>query len=209
MAVSRHQRDGFTLLEILAVVSIFALLAGIALPNFSAVQMRGLRSQADEIVALLELARQRAIVTGVPHRLLIDLDTGTYAIEWRPNGDPAEAEDDAEPANAVTVGGLPVAPDAPLELAAPDDLRAPREDDLQYVPAPGTAGRLVHVRDSIFFAGVETTGGWVDNGETFVAFQRDGSADPTTIVLEHESGHAAYLEVLPLAERIRVDYETL
>jgi hypothetical protein len=70
----------------------------------------------------------------------------------------------------------------------------------------GTAGRFVELDDAIVFAGVETTGGWVDSGETWIRFERDGSADATTIEIEHESGLTATLEVLPLADSVRVAY---
>ena len=34
------------------------------------------------MVAQLELARQRAIVTGIPHRVYIEIEDGAYRIEW-------------------------------------------------------------------------------------------------------------------------------
>ena len=41
-----------------------------------------LKSEAESIAENLRFARQRAIMTGVPHRLLIDLEEGGYQIEW-------------------------------------------------------------------------------------------------------------------------------
>jgi len=192
----------FTLLEILSVVAIFALLAGIAMPNFSGVQARNVRNEAQRIVGALELARQRAIVTGVPHRLFIDLDGASYWIEWLV-GDSA-AEGDEAP-------GEPATGADPLDLLAlgPLDLSAPRDEERSYHPLPGLAGRPTALEGSIEFASVETTGGWIDRGETFVRFERDGSADATTIVIAHESGVAVALEVLPLADTVRIHDATL
>ena len=69
----RGPEDAFTLLEILAVVAIFALIAGIAMPNFSALHSRNLKHQAMTLVSQLEVARmlQRRVVSeavkgGVP-----------------------------------------------------------------------------------------------------------------------------------------------
>jgi type II secretion system protein H len=188
----------FTLLEILAVVAIFALIAGIAMPNFSSLHSRSLRNQARTLVAQIELARQRAIVTGVPHRVYIDIDEGAYRIEWMGRDQAADAAFD-EPAPAATV----------TSDAFTLDLTAPRAEERSFAPIAGSLGRFKFLDDGSFFAGVETGGGWVDNGDTFIRFEQDGSGDATTISLEHEAGYAATLDVLPLASTIRVEHETL
>jgi type II secretion system protein H len=194
---ARARQSAFTLLEILAVVAIFALLAGIALPNFSSMHSRNMRNQARRMVAQIELARQRAIVTGIPHRLFIDIEGGAYRIEW------LTSEADAAGGMDEFDAGL----DEYGEVAM--DLTAPRAAERSYQPLEGTTGRFILLDDSSDFAGVETTGGWVSDGETFIRFERDGSADATTIVIEHESGLEATLEVLPLADTVRVLHETL
>jgi len=197
-----RKNAAFTLLEILSVVAILALIAGIAMPNFSGVQVREVRNQAQQMVSALELARQRAIVTGVPHRLFIDLDGASYWVEWLVGDSVAEGEEPPEP--------VPTSVD-PLGLAdvGPLDLSAPREAERSYHPLPGLAGRPAVLADSIEFASVETDVGSVDRGETFIRFERDGTTDATTIVLAHESGVAVALEVLPLADTVRIRDATL
>jgi prepilin-type N-terminal cleavage/methylation domain-containing protein len=203
MAPAERTRDAaFTLLEILAVVAIFALIAGLTLPNFSGLQARNLKHQARRIVAQIELARQRAIVTGIPHRFFIDIDGAAYRLESLTAEDEAggdgEADESAGFANALGAAGY-----------VSIDLTAPRAEERAFRPLPGSLGRFTILEESIEFAGIETTGGWVDDGETFIRFERDGSADATTIVIEHESGMSVTLEVLPLADTVRVRYETL
>jgi len=202
-APARRARDeGFTLLEILAVVAIFALIAGLTLPNFSGMQARNLKHQARRVVAQLELARQRAIVTGTPHRLFIDIDRAAYWIEAFTAEDEADGEEEADE-SADLADALGAAGRVEIDLAPPLD------EEREFRPVPGTEGRFTPLDESMHFAAVETTGGWVDSGETFVGFERDGSADATTIVIENESGLSATLEVLPLADTVRVRYETL
>jgi prepilin-type N-terminal cleavage/methylation domain-containing protein len=208
----RARNAAFSLLEILAVVAIFALLAGLALPNFSALHARNLNHEARRLVGQIELARQRAIVTGIPHRLYIDIDGGAYHVERLGDGGAAGA---AAPAEAVDLPALfAEAGDAPFDLTDlggdfPIDMTAPRGEEPSYRPLAGAQGRSAYLDESSEFAGVETTGGWVDGGETFIRFERDGSADATTIVIEHETGLSITLEVLPLADTVRIQRETL
>jgi prepilin-type N-terminal cleavage/methylation domain-containing protein len=195
---ARAREAAFTLLEILSVVAIFALLAGLALPNFSGMHARNLKHQARRIVAQIELARQRSIVTGIPHRFYIDIDGGFYRVEWLISEEAASGD-----------VALPDLMDFADTDDASVDLTAPRAAERAYLPLAGMAGRFTPLDDSLEFAGVETTGGWVDGGETYIRFERDGSADATTIVIDHESGMSATLEILPLADTVRVQYETL
>ena len=76
------RRVGFTLLELLAVLLIGALLMSFVVPSFSTLNSRALRQDAERIVAIADLGRQRAVVTGIPHRMVIDLDNGSYTLEW-------------------------------------------------------------------------------------------------------------------------------
>ena len=207
----RDRDDAFTLLEILAVISIFALIAGLAMPNFSALHSRNLKQQAQRLVTQLELARQRSIVTGVPHRLYIDIDGSAYRVEWLASEQMAEGGDDWDslPASGGS-GAPPTLDDSQLDDYGRQaiDLSPPIADEADYRPVKGIAGQLEQLDDAIFFAGIETDGGWIDSGETWIRFERDGSADPTTIEIAHASGPAAMLEILPLADTIRVAYET-
>ena len=73
-------RAGFTLIEMLAVVAILALLATFVAPSLDAVRQRRLRAEAMSLAAQLEFARQRTVMTGVPHRVLLDLEAGSYVL---------------------------------------------------------------------------------------------------------------------------------
>lgn len=187
-----RRRAGFTLIEIMAVVAIFALLAGIVAPNLGLLSTRRLANQAQQISAQLEFARQRAVVTGVPHRLAVDLESGSYWLEWFVTE--AEALGEAE------------APPPPLDLrgAAPLSLAPPRAAAREYRPLPGMFGRIQPLEASLRFQAVDMPEGSVDRGEAFVFFERDGTASATEIVLADDDGHALALEVLPLADAVRI-----
>lgn len=183
MSVSRTR--AFTLIELLAVVLIFVLLASQVLPNLGIGTSRDLREQARRLAADLELARQRAVVLGVPHRLWIDLDAGTYRLEWEVQPAP-----ELEPVDAQ---GRP-------RIA----LQAPLGGEARFEPVPIQQGRLTRLEGETWISGVETQDGFLQRGAVAVRFERDGTADPTAIVLVESGGGTLVLDILPLADAVRI-----
>ena len=183
-------RAGFTLIEMLAVGLILALVAGLVAPNLGGVVEWRLRGEAERIASHLELARQRAVVTGVPHRVWFDLDAAEFRVEWWM----AEQEADALPA----VPEIDLTGNTPLELRAP--VRALRE----FRPIPGNFGDREVVAHPFYVERLETPLGTVSAGEAWVQFERDGSAQYTEIYIEDKEGHALALDVHPLDDRVRI-----
>lgn len=192
-----RRRSGFTLIEILAVTAIFALLAALITPNLGSLSSRTLRQRAEGIAAQLELARQRSVLTGIPHRLLIDLDQGAYRLEWFVT----EVE---------STGAVDSNDPEPLDLRgqSPIPMSAPLGDTRAYRPLPGLMGRFERLEDSVAFQGIETPEGWIDQGRAFISFRRDGTASYTAVYLDDDSGRSVVLDVLPLAEAVRVSDAT-
>lgn len=192
-------RRGFTLIEILSVVAILALMASFVIPNLGAYQTRALRAAAEDLGTQLEFARQRAIMTGVPHRVHIDLEAVSYRIEWLAEERDPETGDVAEarPA-AFDVDELDLRSGTPLPLEAPP----PTEKTFQ--PVPGNFGRTVVLQEPFLFAGLETPQGYVTRGESSVIFERDGTASYTEIYIEDGDGRVVAIDVFPLEERVRI-----
>src|SRR5690606_26332346 len=61
---SSPSRGGFTLIELIAVVAMFALVAALVLPTFDVGRRREVRQAGERVGDAVELARQRAIMTG-------------------------------------------------------------------------------------------------------------------------------------------------
>jgi len=186
---AKTHRSGFTLIEILAVIAILALVAAFVVPNLGGFRRRALRGEAQQIAAQLELARQRAIVTGVPHRLWLELDQAEYRLEWLA-GDPAEV--------------AAAEPELDLSRNRPLSLSAPRAREREYRPIPGNFGKLQVVADPFYFEAVETPEGRITRGQVSVEFARDGSAEYTEIYLQDAAGDRVALDVHPLDERVRI-----
>lgn len=189
-----RRNAAFTLIEMLAVVALMALMAAFVIPNIGSLQNRRLHAQARELAAQFELARQRSVVTGIPHRLWMDLDAGVYRLEWLVT----EAQASGEPEKTVA---FDPASEAPLPLSAP------RASQREYRPLPGRLGRDHGLQDAFDFAGIDTPQGWIDGGDAFVAFDRDGTSAAASVVIDNESGHRVTLHVLPLAEAVRIREE--
>jgi len=190
-ACATRARRGFTLIEMMAVVVLAALLLSVALPDFGAISRANLRSQSKLLGATIELARQRAVVTGKPHRLVVDLDAAAYHLEWRMEATPEPALD--APLSYEDRRALLVAPPAP---------------EWSFEPIPVLAGSLTALQEPLYFAGVDTPAGWIDSGTVYVHFEDDGTADPSTIVMSDDVENRKTLEILPLAEAVRIRDES-
>ena len=176
---------------------ILGLLMTLLIPAIGAGGGRSLRKQGDRIAATLELARQRAVITGKPHRVAFDLERGRFAVEWLVSesqalGGEPEAEDELETA------GLP---DGAIDLAPPLD------EELAYYPVPNKFGAMEPLERGYFFEGLETPDGWIESGEAFVVFDWDGSTDVSRVVLSDQDNRTINLDVAPLLETVRIHEE--
>ena len=181
---------GFTLIELLAVIAMFALIAAMVVPNLDLGGSRAVRSAANDVATALEMARERAIMTGRVHAVVLDLDRGSYWIEWsKPIERPTEAAPQGDPA-----GG-----EHKLALVPPPIEGAELE------PLFGVFGRPQRIEDPVVLLGVELDGGTADSGTVELRMDGDGATDPAAILLgEADGSHAVRIEVEPLADAVHV-----
>jgi general secretion pathway protein H len=181
---------GFTLIELMAVVALFALVAAMVAPVVDLGGARAVQREAEELAAAIELARQRAVMTGRVHELVLDLDAGRHRVEWAA---PPEEDAVAAPA-AVPAGGR-----TPVATAPP----ATALDEL--VPVPGAFGRGHAMAAETALRVVAFVDGEAREGLVVLRFGPDGSADPATIrVGDREGRHQLDVEVEELADGVRI-----
>lgn len=98
--------EGFTLLELIVVLLVIAIVAGVAVPSFvTAMPGYRLRNDMRGLFAAARYARSRAVITGLRHRLVIDDFEGAYWMERE--ADPFEA-----PGSWTPLEGTPGRPQA-------------------------------------------------------------------------------------------------
>ncbi|MFP6578865.1 MAG: type II secretion system protein [Myxococcota bacterium] len=180
---------GFTLIEILAVIVIMGAMLMLVLPNLGVRQASALRDQARTLAGRIELTRQLAIVSGKPHRLLIDLEAGTSSVERFDRGTALDEEN--------------AAPD----IASDYDLLPPTAEIPSYTPVNSALTESETLGENFFFEGIQTADGWIDDDLVQIVFDADGTTDAAELVLSDLDGRLAILEVRPLLDRVAIREE--
>ncbi|NJD57310.1 MAG: type II secretion system protein GspH [Nitrospirae bacterium] len=81
---SPHRNSGFTLLELIVVLFLISLIAGIAVVSFAGTFSSGtLDAAARSLVAAMKQARMQSSVSGEPQAVFIDLDAGSYGLDGK------------------------------------------------------------------------------------------------------------------------------
>jgi type II secretion system protein H len=184
-----HSRRGFTLLEMVAVVAIVGVVMYIFVPSLGLNVSATLRSDSRQLATHLEFARQRAVMTGKPHRVLLGLEEGWYQIEWFVS-DGDEFPD--------------AAPSEVLDLRSPIPMSAPTYDVPSYRAIPGGAGKVSWLDESLGFSGVQMDVGWFDSGEFQLVFTSDGTTAPAQVIIGGEGIQGVVLDVSPLLDTVRI-----
>jgi type II secretion system protein H len=72
---------GFTLLELLVVLTIVGILAGLVVPSLRGTEGRRLHTQAEQMVLLVNRARQEAVLSSRIWRLVLEPAEGRYRFQ--------------------------------------------------------------------------------------------------------------------------------
>jgi prepilin-type N-terminal cleavage/methylation domain-containing protein len=181
----RRAAAGFTLIEILAVLLILVLIAGIMLPRLSAAGRQAQIDSGRQLAATLDFAREKAVATGSAHRVLLDFESGSYWIEALPSPPPAEPT---------------------LAWAELDELPlvAPAHDAASFAPLPNVEpGQL---DSNVRFAEVESEGSPVTEGVAEILFDPDGATPTAHIWLAGADGQRVLVDVAPFADPSLVSF---
>jgi prepilin-type N-terminal cleavage/methylation domain-containing protein len=186
--VTSRRTCGFTLIELLAVVATIALIAAMVVPNLNLGGGRAVRTAASDLASAIEMARERAILTGRMHAVVIDVDRGSHWVEWA-----APPEKEPTPAREGREGEPKI------------DLVPPALESDELVPLPGDFGKPHLVEAGAAILGVEIDGGVADTGEVSLRIDGDGATDAARIRIgDTEGRYVVQIDVEPLADEVAV-----
>jgi len=83
---NKNSPSGFSLLEILLVVALIALLAVVLVPRVSSVFRVGVQSSARRLASMVKYTYDQSVLSGKPHRILIDIDAQTWKVQISKDG---------------------------------------------------------------------------------------------------------------------------
>ena len=205
----RPRTSGFTLIEMMAVIAIIGMVFAIGVPRLSSSRWRALGNAGESIAASLEYARQRAVMTGVPHRVFINLEDGGWRVEWLVREDQAlaavteESSGAGAPGLGAALGAQPGSKTSD-DRDAPIDLHPPVADDRDYHPIPNRQlGSFTWLDEQLYFVGLESASGWIEGGNVQIVFEADGTTEHTLIEIADADERHMTLEIEPLLDRIR------
>lgn len=205
----RPRTSGFTLIEMMAVIAIIGMVFAIGVPRLSSSRWRALGNAGESIAASLEYARQRAVVTGVPHRVFINLEDGGWRVEWLVREDQAlaavteESSDAGAPGLGAALGAKPGSKGSD-DRDPPIDLHPPVADDRDYHPIPNRQlGSFTWLDEQLYFVGLESASGWIEGGNVQIVFEADGTTEHTLLEIADADERHMTLEIEPLLDRIR------
>jgi type II secretion system protein H len=163
------RRSGFTLVELLTVLTILVLLSALAAPAFTRqYHTAQLNSAARNIVALIQYARSQAVVEGTTYRLNIDQQTGRLWVTHYDDGTQTEQEPNFV-IDESALGSERLIPEGVLvrEIALGDEALAQLSDEaLQIIQAQ--QGQLN------------------EEGTPYITFSPQGTTDGARILLEND-----------------------
>lgn len=204
---ARPRRSAFTLIEMMAVITLIGMIFAIGVPRLSSSRWRALGNAGESIAASLEYARQRAVMTGIPHRVFIDLADGGWRVEWLVREDQATAAvaEESSGTGGPDLGAQPGSgaldeddPDAPIAL------HPPVADDRDYHPIPNRQlGSFTWLDEQLYFVGIESASGWIEGGDVQIVFDADGTTEHTLLEIADADERHMTLEIEPLLDRIR------
>ncbi len=199
-----RKREGFTLIEMMAVVAIIVMVFSIGIPMLGGSDWDPLEDEAETLAERMRFARQRAIMTGIPHRVFVDLEDGFYRVEWYVSETRAAGGGGGGGLDFGALLGIDAGGDAGDSEALLDFVPASREERAYYPIPSREMGSDRWLDEALYFVGVDGSSGWVESGDYSIVFYVDGTTDPALLELADADDNHLTLEIEPILDRVRV-----
>lgn len=185
--MTRRADAGFTLLELLVVLLVIVLVTGVFTTTLGGGFGVHMRNAGRTLAAELEYVGQRAVTTGKPQRVVIDLDQQVYRVEELPLA--AEQAELELPEHAEN-----------LDLAPP-------LSQLAFEPVDGRIGewRALDDADEVQLREVRLADEAKQDGMFAIGFAPDGACDPAEIWLRDDGGYDLRIRLVAFTGEIRIE----
>jgi Tfp pilus assembly protein FimT len=181
--LARHSRRAHTLAELMLVLAILVLFAGIAMPKIATALMRSrLDGAFTAIRSDLVYARDRSVGTGLRHQFVLDPSSNEVGVQaYHPEEQLGTTGGASAGANSTTQS------DVPLKDHLPSDIRVATWTIQPLGSDPSQPGTQFNTQGSV----------------TPLVFYPEGNGDSATLVLEDQSGNRRGLQVIGFTGEIR------
>ena len=213
----RTRGQGFTLLELIVVMLIIGLIAGLSIRGLRSLAKSDLRTSAAKLSGAMRYLFDRASTTGKYHRLVIDVDEGRY---WAEVSDDrfflprepeteeelakkakAEAKQDEEDERRAEMASA--ASDVDMSKLEPQDFRPQR---VRFGAFKETALKPVTMsKTKVVDVFVPRVAELVTHGRAYIYFFPLGQTEPAIVHLSDPEGETEYsLVVHPITGQVRI-----
>jgi len=214
---------GLTLLEMMVVLAVIGLLSAALAVGYNRIPATALKHEAVHLAAILRSGYDRATTSGAHHRVILDLDKGTYKlercegkVEVRRSFNLKEEQDrqkaDAERAAQQAAQNVTLTPDAMLQGLTADAAKilggaggtgatkcAPVRGDMGQANALGGRPKVAFMK--VWVGHLEEP---ADKGEVTINFFPLGTAEKAAIVLATDDDNKFTVLLQPISGRIEM-----
>jgi prepilin-type N-terminal cleavage/methylation domain-containing protein len=202
------RQRGLTLLEVMIVMAIMVIGAGIAVSGFSRLSSIKLRTETNKLAAAIHFAFNRAAANGLYMRMVLDLDAEAYWVEASETpvflAEKKRKEGEADQADQLDAGvRAETSPSIHLNIGGHDEKPAAPPTQRQRYQEDGVIPK-VQFEGGLDIAGVLTTGqdDVFHTGKAYIHFFPDGRVEPAVIYTKDGDDTYYTLMVQPFTGKV-------
>jgi type IV pilus assembly protein PilA len=182
-----HEREGFTLIEMMVVMAIMALMAAMALPSISSFFNVSLSSTGRQFAGTVKETYNATVITGQVHRIVYDLKEGSYWVEAGPPTLMLDTKESKERESRMK------------RMSMKDDEKK-KDDTGGFMMDKSVTRKKISLPLGVKFEDIKTqqTDEPITDGKAYTHFFPHGLIEQTIVHLQDNSQHHVSLVISPI-----------